>query len=183
MRNTADDEVDPAADWRAIYETQLPKVYNFFRYRLGIDDDATAQDLTASTFEKAWRARKQYQHNLAAFSTWLFTIARNTAADYFRQHQNPAAQTVPLDDALAQQWAAEESVDDIVQRRLEWRELNRLLSGLADRERELIALRYGAGLTNRAIASLLKLSEGNVAQILHRVLEKLRAGAGNIWTE
>ena len=168
---------DSVVDWHAVYEEQLPRVYNFFRYRLGIEDDATAQDLTASTFEKAWRARKQYQRNVAAFSTWLFTIARNTAADYFRQHQSQTANHVSLDDMQAQHLAAEESVDEIVQRQLEMHELNRLLRGLADRERELIALRYGAGLTNRAIAGLLKLSEGNVAQILHRLLDKLRADA------
>ena len=69
-------------DWQAIYEEQLPRVFNFFRYRLRIEDDETAQDLTATTFEKAWRARNQYQRDLAAFSTWLFTIARNTANDY-----------------------------------------------------------------------------------------------------
>ena len=176
MRNMADNDVD----WHAVYEEQLPRVYNFFRYRLGVEDDAAAQDLTASTFEKAWRARKQYQRNLAAFSTWLFTIARNTAADYFRQHQSQMASQVPLEDAQAQRLVAEESVEDIVQRQLEMSELNRLLRGLADRERELIALRYGAGLTNRAIAGLLKLSEGNVAQILHRVLDKLRADANKI---
>ena len=195
MRNRADndaeDAVDPGwadpgwadpgwadpgwADWQSIYVEELPRVYNFFRYRLGIEDDATAQDLTASTFEKAWRARKQYQRNVAAFSTWLFTIARNTATDYFRQQQSQWANQVPLDAAQTKHLAAEELVDEIVQRRLEISELNRLLRGLADRERELIALRYGAGLTNRAIANLLKLSEGNVAQILHRVLDKLRA--------
>jgi len=168
----ADNDV---TDWHAVYEEQLPRVYNFFRYRLGIDDDATAQDLTASTFEKAWRARRQYQRNLAAFSTWLFTIARNTAADYFRQHQSLLANQVPLEEAQSQRLMGAESLEDIVQRQLDLIELNRLLGGLPDRERELIALRYGAGLTNRAIAGLLKLSEGNVAQILHRVLDKLRA--------
>ncbi len=62
-------------DWHSVYTEQLPRVYNFFRYRLGVQDNATAEDLTATTFEKAWRHRNQYQRNRAAFATWLFTTA------------------------------------------------------------------------------------------------------------
>src|SRR5580765_5538052 len=40
------------ADWDALYAEQLPRVYNFFRYRVG--DGPVAQDLTSATFEKAW---------------------------------------------------------------------------------------------------------------------------------
>ena len=42
-------------NWDAVYAEQLPRVYNFFRYRLG--NDAVAEDLTSRTFEKAWAAR------------------------------------------------------------------------------------------------------------------------------
>jgi DNA-directed RNA polymerase specialized sigma24 family protein len=42
-------------NWDAVYAEQLPRVYNFFRYRLG--NDALAEDLTSRTFEKAWAAR------------------------------------------------------------------------------------------------------------------------------
>ena len=42
-------------NWDAVYAEQLPRVYNFFRYRLR--DTAAAEDLTSQTFEKAWRAR------------------------------------------------------------------------------------------------------------------------------
>ena len=167
MSETADKE-----DWRAMYEAQLPRVFNFFRYRLKVEDDAAAQDLTAMTFEKAWRARRQYQNNLAAFSTWLFTIARNTANDYFRQHR----ENLSLDEVA--QVATNETTEDVAQQNMDTEQLRRLLQSLPDREQELIALRYGAGLTNRAIASLLKLSEANVGQILHRVMQKLE----RMWT-
>ena len=163
-------EATDEADWRGIYEQQLPRVFNFFRYRLRIEDDELAQDLTATTFEKAWRARAQYQRDLAGFGTWLFTIARNTANDYFRQHKQHI-QHVSLEDAMCVE--VSESVEALVQRGMEAEQLRELLRTLPDREQELIALRYGAGLTNRAIANLLKLSEANVAQILHRVLQKL----------
>jgi len=49
-----------------------------------------------------------------------------------------------------------------------------LLVTLPDRERELIALKYGAGLTNRAIARATGLSESNIGTILHRAVTALR---------
>src|SRR5690242_10515305 len=69
-------------DWDRVYAEELPRVYNFFRYRLG--DGADAEDLTARTFEKAWRARHRYRSDVAAFATWLMSIARNVAADHLR---------------------------------------------------------------------------------------------------
>src|SRR3970282_1347034 len=65
-------------DWDAVYADQLPRVFNFFRYRFG--PTADAEDLTARTFEKAWRARQRYRRDLASFATWLMSIARNVAA-------------------------------------------------------------------------------------------------------
>ena len=47
------------ADWNAVYQRELPRIYNYFRYRFG--DNAVAEDLTAATFEKAWRAREKYR--------------------------------------------------------------------------------------------------------------------------
>ena len=61
-------------DFETVYQTELPRIYNFFRYRVG--DDHIAEDLTAETFEKAWKHRERYRDDLASFSTWLFIIAR-----------------------------------------------------------------------------------------------------------
>jgi RNA polymerase sigma-70 factor, ECF subfamily len=49
-----------------------------------------------------------------------------------------------------------------------------LLATLPPRQRELIAMKYGADMTNRAIARATGLSESNVGTILHRAVEDLR---------
>jgi RNA polymerase sigma-70 factor (ECF subfamily) len=154
-------------DFEAVYQTELPRVYNFFRYRVG--DDQVAEDLTAETFEKAWRKREQYRADLASFSTWLFALARRVAADYFRKKRPtfPLEETDFVDDVSP--------VEDLAQERAEFAQLAKLLARLADRERELVALKYGAGLTNRDIARLTGLSETNVSTILSRVTQQLRA--------
>ena len=154
-------------DFEAVYQAELPRVYNFFRYHIG--DDRVAEDLTAETFEKAWRNRKRYRADLASFSTWLFTLARRVATDYYRKRRP----TIPLDEAVLV--SDPQVIEDAAQERAEFAHLAVLLALLAERERELVALKYGAGLTNRAIARLTGLSESNVSTILYRVTRQLRA--------
>ncbi len=157
-----------AADFAAIYQAEVPRIYHFFCYRFG--EGPLAEDLTAATFEKAWRGRERFRHQ-AAFSTWLFAIARNVAEDYVRKHRHPA--DVSLDEADDQPGSA--ILEEQVEKRANFAQLSLLLARLADRERELVALKYGGGLTNRAIAQLTGLTESNVAVILHRTLQTLRS--------
>jgi RNA polymerase sigma-70 factor, ECF subfamily len=65
-------------------------------------------------------------------------------------------------------------LEALAQQQEEARKLINLLSQLPDRERDLIALKYGAGLDNREIARLTGLGEGNIAVILHRTRQQLR---------
>lgn len=153
-------------DWTAAYTDLQPRVCNYFRYRTG--DDALADDLAAVTFERAWRGRHQYRRDYAAFATWLFAIARNVAASHFRR---PRRREEPLDAAYT--CAGPQSVEDEVMRREDHRQLATLLAGLPHRERELVELKYGAELTNRAIARLTGLSESNVGTLLNRIMRRL----------
>src|SRR5688572_19950149 len=79
-------------DWDALYAEQLPRVYNYFRYRVGRGPEA--EDLTSITFEKAWRARHRYRRDRSAFGTWLFAVARNVAVDHYRRRRKQ----VPLEE-------------------------------------------------------------------------------------
>jgi RNA polymerase sigma-70 factor (ECF subfamily) len=154
-------------DWDEVYAEQLPRVLNFFRYRLG--DTADVEDLTARTFEKAWRSRLGYRRDVAGFATWLLTIARNVAIDHLRSRQRyeplDVAEAVPSSDNTPEQQAVQQS---------EAQRLAALLATLTPRQRELIAMKYGAEMTNRAIARATGLSESNVGTILHRAVEELR---------
>lgn len=162
--------LDPARDedWDALYADQLPRVLNFFRYRVG--DHALAEDLTSRTFEKAWVARHRYRRDLAAFGTWLLVIGRNVATDHFRK-QRPMA---PLEEAEGV--TGGETPETQAERREDAERLARMLATLPERERELIALKYGSELNNRQIARVTGLSESNVGTILHRTIQALRAG-------
>jgi RNA polymerase sigma-70 factor (ECF subfamily) len=153
-------------DWDAVYTEQLPRVYNFLRYRLG--NEALAEDLTSRTFEKAWSARARYRRDLAGFSTWLLSIARNVATDHLRS-QRPH---LPLE--AAEHVATKSTPHEEAALGSDLARLGALLKQLPPREQELVALKYGAEESNRAIAELTGLSESNVGTILHRVVQALR---------
>jgi RNA polymerase sigma-70 factor (ECF subfamily) len=155
-------------DWDAVYAEQLPRVYNFFRYRFGTSADA--EDLTARTFEKAWRARHRYRRDVAGFGTWLLSIARNVAADHVRARRP----LVPIEHAAAVAAAADTPEEQAVAGSDATR-LAALLSTLTDRDRELLSMKYGAGMRNRDIAAVTGLSESNVGTIVHRAVQTLRA--------
>ena len=166
MDQLSAEELDTRGAWNALYADLAPRVYNYFRYRLG--SEAAIEDLTSRTFEKAWRSRASYRHDLAGFSTWLFKIAQNVAIDYRAARRSH----LPLEAAL------DVTTDGTPERHAELRSdlarLAALTAGLPARERELIALKYGASLNNRLIAELTGLSESNVGTVLHRLVKTLR---------
>ena len=153
-------------DWNAVFEEQLPRVYNYFCYRL--DNEADIQELTSRTFEKAWSARHRYRRELAGQGTWLLRIAHNLAID----HRRLARQFAPLEAAsdTAADWGPETEQESASDRA----RLQALVATLPARERQLLALKYGAEANNREIASITGLSESNVGTILHRTVQQLR---------
>ncbi|MEM8530523.1 MAG: sigma-70 family RNA polymerase sigma factor [Chloroflexota bacterium] len=159
-------------DWEQVYREQYPRLYNFFRYRLG--NDVQAEDLTAEVFERAWRNRHQYHDDLGRFEAWLFGIARNVVANHFRKAGKTL--TEPSLHALEQTLATPDdaALEAHVQHIQDIQQLATLLDHLTDRERELIAFKYGSGLNNRQIAHLTGMSESNVGTSIHRTVQKLR---------
>jgi RNA polymerase sigma-70 factor (ECF subfamily) len=158
-------------DWDSAYESELPRIYNFFLYKLG--DREHAQDLTATTLERAWKLRSRYHPARAAISTWLFGIARNVLKEHLRK--NRVSRQRLQDIAPLEEMPAEVDIEKIYQQQQQKERLRRVLLELPAREQDLIALKYGAGLTNREIAQVISMSESNVGSVLHRIVNKVRA--------
>lgn len=157
-------------DWDSVYKSELPRIYNFFLYKVG--DREFAQDLTATTFERAWKLRSRYQTKIASISTWLFGIARNVLKEYLRNVKMTAqrsATTLRCEELLLSV-----DIEKDIQQQQEKEQLRKILLELPEREQDLIALKYGAELTNREIAKITNLSESNVGSILHRTVDKVR---------
>jgi RNA polymerase sigma-70 factor (ECF subfamily) len=160
------DRATPSVDWDIVYAAEMPRVFNFFRYSVG--NDMLAEDLTAETFRKAWQNRNKYDHNRGAFSTWLFSIARRSAIDYFRARKPE----LPIESLS--HVSANDLSEATIQQQEELMRLTTILNQYPVREREIIALKFGAGCSNKEIAIQTGISETNVSTLLHRILQKIR---------
>jgi RNA polymerase sigma factor (sigma-70 family) len=152
------------SEFARVYDEHLRHVYGFLAYRLR--DRDLAEDLTQATFERALRAWPRFDPNKASERTWLLTIARNLLIDHHRRdHPELSAE---IDENLLPSTAGpEEAIAS-------WPELQEALQQLGEREREVIALRFGADLSGPEIAELTELTLANVQQIVSRSLKRLR---------
>jgi RNA polymerase sigma-70 factor (ECF subfamily) len=140
-----------------------------FAYAAGLLHDRTAaEDVTSTAFERAYRKRSRFNPHRGSPRAWLFGIARNAALDELRRRGRQTELSVDPIDATSPIDSAED----------ERGELRAVLAGaltrLEARERELIALKFFAGLSNSEIARVLDTSESNAGTKLHRTVAKLR---------
>lgn len=149
-----------------LYEVQFDRVYGFVRFRTG--DEATAEDIAAEVFSRAWSELRD-PDDLNAAAAWLFTTARRLVIDHYRRARLRDLGSV---DESAYPSSPSPETAAVSSERLAI--VSRCLTDLSDRERDVIGLRFVVRLRNREIGSMVRTSEGNVAKILHRALRKLR---------
>lgn len=152
----------------AFYDEFMPQVYRYVLYR--VTDGPTAEDLTATIFEKAYRhwGRRRDPNSVAP---WIFRIARNTVVSHFRWWRRRPQLSL---DAAEGEPASEGRPELSFLQAERWQQLQSEVRKLSRREQDLVALKFGSGMSNRAIAPVLGLSESNVAVILHRAMRKLQ---------
>jgi RNA polymerase sigma-70 factor (ECF subfamily) len=154
-------------DFADAYDDHVWDVYGFLGYRVRTREEA--EDLTQATFERALRAWGRYDPSRASARTWLLAIARNVLIDHYRADRTTRHAPLPDEGDSTAEVAPDERVLGPEP------ELARALGRLGERERELIALRYGGDMTGAEIAEMTGLTLANVQQILSRSLRGLRA--------
>ena len=161
----APSEAEAAFD--ALYRSSRDDVYAYVSGMLR--DRSAAEDVTAQAFERAYRRRASFKPERGTHRAWLFGIARNAALDELRRRSRQAELVTEPEDVAAGE-AHEEAAEAALRRSI----LSAGLAKLSARERELIALKYFAGLANAEIAAVIGVSESNAGTKLHRAMEKLR---------
>jgi RNA polymerase sigma-70 factor (ECF subfamily) len=147
---------DPLADPGPL----IRRVYAYVAYRIG--DGAEAEDVTSETFERALRYRDSYDPRRGEPVSWLIGIARRCIEGArlrpeLLEHRHETADTLNVET---------ETVERVT--------LAQAVERLDERDRELIALRYGSDLSARQIGELLELRTNAVEVALHRALARLR---------
>jgi RNA polymerase sigma factor (sigma-70 family) len=171
--NLTTSESVPAAppaprEFDALYRDSRDDLFSYLAYLVG--DRSLAEELTAQAFEKAFRKRSLFKPGRGDLRGWLFAIARNAAVDELRRSGRESALE------LAPEMIDADGVDRSSEDKL-------LVAGamrrLQTRDRELIALKFFAGLENAQIARVLGITNSNVGTQLHRAISRLREEIGS----
>ena len=152
-------------DFDALYRDARDDVYAYVVTLLR--SRTAAEDVTAQAFERAFRKARSYDPGKGGPRAWLFGIARNAALDELRRGKRIATLVAEPADAAA-------TPDEAAERALERAAVRDALAGLPPRDREVIALKFHAGLDNAELAAVLGVSVSNAGTRLHRALTKLR---------
>lgn len=160
---------DPST-FAALYQLYLSRVYNYVRARLASEEEAA--DLTQQIFLQALNALPAYQARGTPFAAWLFQIARNAVIDHYRRRKRFVSW-----DALPGMFhtpPGQEEIDALLIHRERLARLKTLVARLAPFERELLALRFAAGLSSPEIAQVVGKSPAAVKKQLTRLLHALK---------
>jgi RNA polymerase sigma-70 factor (ECF subfamily) len=161
-RSSGSDDID----FESLYRSSRDDVY---AYVAGVvRDRGAAEEVTAAAFERAFTRRSSYSPERGSPRAWLFGIARNAAYDELRRR----GRTEPVADPEEHHPPEGDPTAEVAVRRAA---LAAALATLSRDERELVALKFEAGLSGVEIGTVLEISETNVGTRLSRVVGKLRA--------
>ena len=148
-----------------LYEEYFEKIYRYIMIRVGSRVDA--EDLTEQVFLKVLESIASFKWRGVPFSAWLFRIARNVVIDHLRKAKKGS---LPLSES------ASGGVDPalLAEKRLDIEQLNLALEKLTQAQREVVALRFAAGLSTAETGRALGKSEGAVKALQHSALVALR---------
>ncbi len=166
-----------ASAFGELYDFYLPRVHGFIARRVG--DRATAEDLTAMTFERALNAVRRDDFRNDAFGGWLYRVAANAVVDHVRRSQwsipfgRRATDAGPdRGDAAA---VGDERAEQALTAALDRDAVRRALARVSDTHRRLLVLRYLDGLGTDELCAVLGCSPGTLAVRHHRALRAVRA--------
>lgn len=151
----------------ALYERFYLSVFRYLYYRVG--DRQTAEDLTSETFERMLRFLGGFNPPSTSFQAWLFQIARNLSVDHYRKiSERPHLE---LEENLI---PTNEQPDSNAERILTSEGLRQALTQLNEDQREVIVMRFIAGMPIADVAEALNKSEDAIKGLQRRALSTLR---------
>lgn len=156
---------ETSKNFEDVYNTHAGAIYKFMFWRT--KDVQTSQDLTSTTFQKAWASRQSFKEG--SQRAWLYRIARNTLFDYWRKVKD-----ISIDNTDELEADESTTTAERIDRQFEVEKLKVAMTKLPDDMRAVIRLRFIDGLPVRQVAKQLGLTEGNVRIIQYRALKRLR---------
>lgn len=156
------------AGFGAIYAQHVTPIWRYVRARVPSDTDA--DDVTSEAFAEAMRSWDRFDPARGAVGGWLVGIARHTLADWWRRR----AREFPDPDIGDADQAGDDDPEGTVLRRAGADEVRRHLGMLTAKEREAVALRFGAELPSEEIGAAMGISATAARMLVYRAVGKLR---------
>lgn len=157
-----------------LYDQHYPKIFSYVLKRtVNLD---IAQDITSETFFKALKKLWQFHWRNIPFSSWLYRIANNEIANYFRKnkHKPVPLETIPEPFSVLNPLTEVLEAEEELKRHQDFLTLQKTISKLPTKYQEVITLRFFEKKHIKEIAEILGKGEGTIKSLLHRGLEKLR---------
>lgn len=148
----------------AIYRDYYGKIFAYVRSH--INDRTTAEDITSDVFLKVYEKLDSFDEAKASFSTWIYTVARNTLTDHYR--------TRHITEEIPEAFAAPSDIEESVCSSEMLKSLAAGLKTLDERERDIIILRFYKGKTLREISASLNISYAYVKVLQNKAFAKLK---------
>ncbi|MCA9986814.1 MAG: sigma-70 family RNA polymerase sigma factor [Anaerolineales bacterium] len=152
-----------------LYELYVERIYNYVYYRVG--NEADAEDLTSKIFYRAMQHISRYEDKGVPFSAWLYRIARNLVANWYRDQSRRTI--ISLDDIAQWQFSGEGP-----ELSAEWEENQEALLAAIRRlpaeRQEMLILKFVDRQSNADIGRIMGRSEGAIKSLYHRTLLSLR---------
>lgn len=152
--------------FEALYTRYIDKIYNYFWYRVGHDQDV-AEDLAQETFVRAYQALSRFKVTKKSYLSYLLAIAHNLLINHYRKPQPISIEATGV-DVPEEIWSDIETKDNI---RSMWRAIQQLPS----KEQDILYLKYQRGYKISEIAKIVGKSENAVKLTLSRARKKLIA--------
>jgi RNA polymerase sigma-70 factor (ECF subfamily) len=151
----------------SLYEGYYDKIVRYIFIRVGNQQEA--EDLASEVFLKALKSLDSYQERGLPMEAWLFKIAHNLVVDYLRKGSKHIS--VPLEEVEIADTA---NTEGIVESRLQLEKLSEALKRLPPAQREVIGLRFIAGLTSVEAGKIMGKSPGALREMQSLALKSLR---------
>lgn len=152
-----------------LYERYVTRIYNYIFYRIGSSYEA--EDLTERVFMRALRHIGNYNNRGLPFSAWLYRIAHNLVANWYRD--NSRRKEIPLDDGILTTHQSSFPEQEVLLTEERERLLHVIRKLPPDRQ-QLVILKFVDHLSNAEIGQIMGRTEGAVKSLYHRTLLTIR---------
>ena len=166
IKNASDGDTDA---FGILYERYVTRIYNYIYYRTGNINEA--EDLTSKVFHRAYRHIGSYNQRGVPFSAWLYRIAHNLVANWYRDRSRK--KEVSLEDHIPSNFHFD-FPESILEKSQEAEKMLKAIRRLPPERQQLIILKFVEGVSNADIGIIMRKSEGAIKSLYHRTLESLR---------